>query len=194
MFKFASALMVGAIVSFGSAATAATIDFSTASNGPNTPYVEDGLSFDIARIVSGNCSTNGDHCLALNDNEVSVLTKVGGGTFSLASFWFELLGRGKGGREPILNTLTIMSNLGGLLNLGVLEFDHNDGGQVFDLTLLPLFQNVTSLIFTTTDGGNVRVDDLVLAGGPSQVPLPAGGALLLMALAGVGLVKRRKLV
>ena len=189
--RFSGAVAIIAFC-FGTSMPAATLDFTGAQNGHQTPYVEDGLSFDIARIVSGNCGI-AKGCAALNDNEVSVLTKVGGGTFSLTNFWYELLGKGSGGKKPTTNTLNVMSNLGGLLSFAADVVGHNDGGHVADLTMLPLFQNVTSLTFSTTNGGNVRLDDFGLSI-PSTVPLPATAWMLFTGIAALAGIRRRKVV
>ena len=79
--------------------------------------------------------------------------------------------------------LTITTNLGGLLVLGMSLSD-----TVIDLTSLFGFSDVTSITFTST-GGNVRFDDL---GIPSAVPLPAAGLLLLGALGGLTVMRKRK--
>ncbi|MBC7479379.1 MAG: VPLPA-CTERM sorting domain-containing protein [Pseudorhodobacter sp.] len=184
-----SALLSAALVMAGAAASfAATVDFTGAGEQGGGSYTEDGLVFDDIRIVNGNCdSASGRPCGALNDNETSTLTQVGGGTFTLSSFWYQLLGNG----NP--NTLTVMSDLGGLLTFASDVVGHNDDGHTVDLTGLALFQNISSLTFSTTDGGNVRIDDLVLAGtGPSEVPLPAGGLLLLGGLGALAAFRRRK--
>lgn len=182
----AGLLAAALLLSAAAPSFASTVDFTGASNQGGGSYSEDGLIFDDIRIVSGNCDAASDKpCGALNDNETSVLTQVGGGTFSLSSFWYQLLGNG----NP--NTLTVMSNLGGLLTFASDVVGFNDGGHVVDLTGLALFQNVTSLTFSTIGGGNVRLDDLV---SPSAVPLPAGGLLLLGGLGALTALRRRKLV
>lgn len=184
-----SGLLSAALVMAGAAASfAATVDFTGAGAQGGGSYTEDGLVFDDIRIVNGNCdSASGRPCGALNDNETSTLTQVGGGTFTLSSFWYQLLGNG----NP--NTLTVMSDLGGLLTFASDVVGHNDDGHTVDLTGLALFQNISSLTFSTTDGGNVRIDDLVLAGtGPSEVPLPAGGLLLLGGLGALAAFRPRK--
>ena len=177
---------VAASVGFATVGNATTVDFTGASNQGGGVYAEDGLTFDDIRIVSGNCdASSGKRCGAFNDNETSILTKVGGGTFTLASFWFELLGNGTG------NTFFVATNLGGWLSFPVSIFDHNDGGQVVDLTLLALFQDVTWIEFYTEKGGNVRLDDLALKA-VAPVPLPAAGLLLAGGLGAMGMLRRRR--
>lgn len=178
---FASCLAAGS--AFG-----ATLTF----DGPNVdPYVEDGFVVDEARIVSGNCeSTSGDPCLALNDNETSVVTTVDSSTFTASSFWFQLLGIGTD------NTLTVSSSSGGLLDLPVSEFGFNDGGQFFDLSALPDFETfwtgITSLTFASSDGGNVRIDDISVTGDVAPIPLPAAAFGLLAALGLLGAAGARR--
>lgn len=166
----------------------ATLTFDGSTSGP---YVEDGFLVSDARIVSGNCeSASGDPCLALNDNETSVVTSTGGDAFSIASFWFQLLGEGTD------NTLTVTSSAGGTLDLSVSDYGFNDGGQVFDFTSLPdfgtLWSSLSSLTFTSSGGGNVRVDDITVSGDVAPVPLPAAAAGLLAALGLLGAVRARR--
>lgn len=161
-------------------ASASTVNFDSGPNGPQTPYIENGYSFDYVRVVGGPCAV-GD-CAALNRRETSVLTQVGGGSFDLTSIWFYLNGRG--GR----NLLSI--------------FDTNDTTHRFDLTQADYntntgydigldFTDVTSITFVSgKNKGNARFDNLGLT--PSAVPLPAGGLLLLGALAGLAALRRRK--
>lgn len=183
IFATALALSAGA---FATTSVASTLDFTGAGAQGGGAYTEDGLSFDDIRIVNGNCdAASGKACGALNDNETSILTKVGGGTFSLSSFWYQLLG--KGSRES--NTLIVTTNLGAMLTFAANLVGHNDGGHVVDLTALSAFKNITSLTFSTNNGGNVRIDDL---GIPAAVPLPAGGLLLIGGLGALAALRRRK--
>lgn len=189
----ALAMSTAVLVSHG--ATAATVDFTDAQPQGGGAYTEDGLAFNDIRIVNGNCDAlSGKGCGAFNDNETSVLTKVGGGTFSLTSFWYQLLGRGSGGgKNFVSNTFTVSSNTGGFLSFVADVVGHNDGGHYADLSLLALFQNVTSLTFKTNGGGNVRLDDLAIyAPPPAPVPLPAAGLMLMAGIGGLAALRRRK--
>ena len=163
-----------------SGANASTVSFDGGPNGPRTPYVENGYSFDYARIVGGPCDV-GD-CAALNQGETSVLTQVGGGSFDFTSVWFYLNGKGGG------NLLSI--------------FDTNDATHRYDLTQASYatnvgydialdFLGVTSISFLSgSNKGNARFDSLGLS--PSAVPVPAGGLLLFGAIAGLAALRRRK--
>ena len=155
----------------------ATLDFTDAGAQGGGTYAEDGLIFGTdVRIVDGNCtSSSGPECGALNRNETTTLTSITAELFSLDSIWFKALGAN--------SVLTITTNLGGLLVLGMSLSD-----TVIDLTSLFGFSDVTSITFTST-GGNVRFDDL---GIPSAVPLPAAGLLLLGALGGLTVMRKRK--
>lgn len=184
------ALLACSTAFVGTGVTAATLTF----DGANTdPYFEDGFVVDPARIVNGNCDgASGAPCLALNDNETSAVTADDGSAFSITSFWFQLLGRGTD------NTLTVTSSSGGSLSLDASTYGTNDGGQVFDLTSLAdyatAWSDILSVTFASSDGGNVRIDDIGLegGGGVAPVPAPAAGLLLLSALGGIAFAKRRK--
>lgn len=195
MKKLLAALAMSTAMLASHAAVAATVDFTDAQPQGGGIYAEDGLSFDDIRIVNGNCDAiSGKGCGAFNDNETSVLTQIGGGEFTLTSFWYQLLGKGRGGKKNfVTNTFTVTSNLGGILNFAANLVGHNDGGHVVDLTTLNLFQNVTSLTFSTNGGGNVRLDDLAIDG-PSPVPLPAAGLMLLAGLGGLAALRKRKTI
>ncbi|MFN4158431.1 MAG: hypothetical protein ACK4GO_08530 [Gemmobacter sp.] len=154
------------VVTMGtSAALAATLTFNGSDD--SAFVVTDG------RVVSGRCGPSGPECLALNNrSKTTTITAADGGVFSAVSFWFQLLGQGTN------NTLFVESSGGGSVALDVATFGANNGGQVFSLANLAGFMNITSLTFQSSNGGNVRVDDVTLDS-VSAVPLPASGLLLL---------------
>lgn len=147
------------------------------------PYIENGFQFDIARIVNGNCNVK--PCMALNTNETSILTRVGGGVFSLSSFWFQILGK------PATLTVKSYSGVNLLETVALTEavYPHNNGGQVFT----HLFDNITSISFHDSGKGNLRIDDLTVSTPTvNSVPLPAAFPLLMAGLAAMGFVGRRR--
>lgn len=170
---------------------AATVDFNGSPNGVSSPLVTGGFSFDVARIVNGNCATL--ECLALNpakgqsaaDFVVMTLDAVTPTAFNLSSVWLYLTGTqsnlvvtGYDAMGAILNSATYTSP----------AFPNNAGGT---LNFAGLFDNVFSISFTNTGKGNVRVDD-INAAAIATVPLPAAGGLLIAAMAGLGMFGRRR--
>lgn len=166
-----------AVAGCAGAAQAATVNFDGAKTDP---YLESGFSFTPARLVSGNCLSG--QCLALNDNETTGMTLVSPpGPFTLASLYFKLLGNGTG------NTLTISGSNGTALSFSVPTYAKNTYHQALFTTE---FQDVTSIIFSTTEGGNVRIDDVGAT--PAPIPLPGASLLLIGGLGALGAVSRRK--
>ena len=159
---------------------AVTIGFGT-SAGTVTPYVESGFTVDIARIVNGNCLSGA--CLALNDNEVSILSKVGGGVFTLDSFWFQLVGNG----NPNQLTVTSYSDSTPIttIHLAVPAYDHNTG-YVYSVA----FPDITRIVFDANGGGNIRIDDINVS--IAQTPLPSALPLFAIGLGVISLLGWRR--
>lgn len=176
---FAGAVAALAAGTLGASASAAIVSFDGQSPGVQSPFVEDGFVIDPARIVNGNCLAA--PCLALNDNEQTTITHESGLPFTLNSFWFQLLGTGN------VNTLTVTAD-GVAFMFAESMFPHNNGGQFVDLSGNPAFKNITSLMFSTFGGGNVRIDDLDL----TPIPLPAALPLMAMGLGAAGFFARKR--
>lgn len=142
------------------------------------------LDEDSPGIIPGRCtgSVSGPDCLGVNSVGAATLS-ITSGTFSITSFWFQLLGR--------MDDL-IVTTSNGTLTLLESIYDHNNGGQVIDVSGDARFQNITSLSFLTNTG-NARVDDIVVdLPNPAPVPLPASALLLLAGVGGLAAVRRRK--
>ena len=168
-------------------AAAATISFGGADVDP---YVEGGLTIDVVRIVNGNCGTA--PCMALNDQETPELTKVGGGTFTLNSFWFQLIGGGTQGD----NALTVTSFLdGGQIASTTLSSPTYSANTEYTFTPPVGFSGIDAIIFSTPDGGNVRIDDITVSfndSAPSPVPLPGAFMLMGSVVTGAAFVAARR--
>lgn len=178
-----TALLVIGIALASQPSSAVTLTFGATDVDP---YVESSFRIDIARIVNGNCDAGGNNaskpCMALNDNDVSTLTKDGGGVFTLNSFGFELQGNGD------VNQLRVRSYVDATLTSTVLFSIPTYTKNVW-YTYATAFADITSIIFDTNGGGNVRVDDInVLAKDnsptPAATPLPGAVWLLGTILAG----------
>ncbi len=176
----AAVLVVIAGVATSPASAATLIDFS--GDKKADPYVQDEFSFAPARIVNGPCLSGG--CLALNDNETTSLSFLGtSGLFTLSGLSFNLLGKGTG------NALTVTGSNGTSLSYGIGDFAKNT---YHTLVFGDAFANVSSILFSTGGGGNVRIDDLTAAPSPAPVPLPAAAWLLVGGIGALAAVRRRR--
>jgi hypothetical protein len=160
-------------------------------DGSGTPYVENGFQIDPIRIVNGNCDgVSGPSCSALNTNEYMTLSKVGGGAFTLDSFGFEFQG------NPSI--LTVAAYVGAALQSTITFGD----GDAYDdknkwYVVFPAIANITSIVFTDSGKGNIRIDDIGLSyadtctgpncgpnPGPGETPIPGAAFLMGSVLAG----------
>lgn len=156
---------------------AATLDFDSPVPSPLI------LDPDSPGIVGGNCLAG--KCLGVNTQGAATLTVETGYTFSITSFWFQLLGN--------MDDLLVTTDKGSVL-LTEAVYDHNDGGQTY-IASDSIFKDITLLSFIMQTGGrgqagNGRVDDIVYDVAP--IPLPASAVLLLAGLGGLAAVRRKK--
>jgi hypothetical protein len=168
----AAAAFAGLLASAAPAAT--LVDFSGDKNAD--PYLQDGFSFAPARIVNGNCVSNG--CLALNDNETTTMTASS--LFTLSGLSFNLLGRGTG------NYLRLDGSNGTSLTFALADFAKNT---YHALVFGDEFARVSSVTFSTGGGGNVRLDDI--GASPAPIPLPAAAWLMLAGVGALAATRRR---
>lgn len=192
-----AALMATAAFTVGAApvSAATVIDFGSGTGGTGgTPYVENNFTFQPNTIVNGPCDL-GKPCLALNNNETSVMT-FAGGSFDLLGLSFSLLGEGTGQVKGNIFTVTQTGTLNSI-SFSVADFLKNVWHTV---TFGSQFLNVTSITYSTSLGGNVRIDNILASclGCPNEiipvpeVPIPAALPLLLGGLGGLALLGRRQ--
>lgn len=180
LFRLAAAAAFAGAGLFASVGSAATIvDFG--GDKKADPYLQEGFSFDPARIVNGNCVSNG--CLALNDNETTSMTSTAApGLFTLGGLSFNLLGKGTG------NFLKLEGSNGTSLTFSIADFAKNT---YHTLVFGDEFANVSSVLFSTGGGGNLRVDNVSATHSPAPVPLPAAAWLLLGGIGALAATRRR---
>ena len=171
---FAAAACAASLLAVAPASAATvTLDFNSPVPAPLT------LDADSPGIIDGNCADR--PCLGVNKNGPAVLSIASPLTFSVASFWFQLLGNKA--------DMTIETDKGSI-SLTEALYPHNNDGQIFDASLNLIFQDITYLSFLMNKG-NGRVDDIAV-NYPAPVPLPATGLMLLGALGGIAALRRKK--
>jgi hypothetical protein len=189
----AGAAVIGAVALGVGSASAVTIDFGTRS-GSFAPYVEDGLSFNLANLTNGQCPALGA-CLLQNNgaNSTITMTAVDGGAFDLLGFSYQFIGDTKWKR----GVLTVSDGT-------TLTFAQSDlGNSPLTIYLRDAFLGVSQITFSYSGPGTGRLDDVaaehviveqVVAETETRaIPLPASLSLLLAGLAAFGLFggKRR---
>ncbi|QIE56852.1 VPLPA-CTERM sorting domain-containing protein [Pikeienuella piscinae] len=179
-----------AVAFFGGGAGAATVGFDDGKPKKGEAYVEAGFAFDDARIVNGNCMKGA--CAALNKKERMVMTLESGDRFDLNQISFSFLGGSSTKTGKAGNTLTLTADNAATISFSIADF----GKKRFHTVAFDdgFFAGVRSLVFTSSNGGNVRLDAFAAAASAPMpsVPLPASAWLLLGALGGLGFMRRRR--
>lgn len=178
MKLLASTAVMLALGAFGASAATMTVDFDSPVAAPLN------LVPDSPGIVGGNCADDEAPCLGVNSNGEAVLSIAAPETFSLASFWFQLLGND--------DDLTVTTDKGSL-TLAENDYGFNNGGQVIDLSTNAIFTDIAYVSFLTNEG-NARIDDITVSYDDppiGAVPLPAAGWLLIAGLGGLAAMRRR---
>lgn len=175
--RAAAFALIAATVGGATVANSATVTFDFESALPAPFTLLDSAPF----VGPGNCLAG--ECIKVNKNGEDVLSIAPPLTFSVTSFWFQLLGRGD---DMLIETSK------GSLTLLESVFDHNFGF-TFNATTSAIFDGITYVSFIMATEGNGRVDDLTVSyDPPSIVPLPAGGLLLIGGLGALFAMRRRK--
>jgi len=180
----AMAMLVGC----AGAASAQAVDFEdNATDTSFYPLVSDGFSFQGLNIytwTNGPNSANGTNNLIFSGFPI-LMTKVGGGTFSVANLdagqsWYA---SNQGATLDLTGTRADSSTVTASLGLDFM----------FQTYALNGFDNLVSLSFSTTSNGYVAIDNINGAA-TAAVPEPASWALMLggFGLVGGAMRSRRK--
>ena len=186
--KLALGLACAAIMgcSMGTAANAVTITFNGAHPGDTSVTA---LAFKLSptRIVTGNCQAN--PCLGLINTQQTSLTYFANRLFTLQDFWFKLLGTASS------NSLFVDTfGVGGVhLHKYIFSRQNVTPNQAYLFSALvntPQI-NLTKVTFSSVNGGNIRIDNIV-AKAISPIPIPTSLPLLVSAIGFMSLVRRRR--
>lgn len=199
----ADAVTVSENIFFDDAANNGLKNFTTASGDYFlTPTKFQSSSLCADAVVTP--PTNGRCLIEKKQGVVTTLTRTTGGAFTLDDFYFLLTGKGKGGNNSITvtgsNGATSTFSLGAVFANVSLEHGGAAGalvknnGYVASFLTAPydLFQNVTSVTWTAAKHAQIRLDNIGVHYDTPAVPLPAGGLLLIGALGGLAVLRRRK--
>lgn len=179
----ATALTIVGASSASAAIVTLDVDFSGFDNrGTNVALGADFVA-DNLRVQRNRCDVG--HCAALNRNQTINISRTGGGSFTLTSFWYQLLG--------VRSALTTTASNGEVRSYDASAVGNRDGGHTVDSA--SFFNDITLLTFYSAASrpGNLRIDTLSFSyDDPSVVPLPAAVWLLLAGLGGLAVAGRRK--
>lgn len=164
----AAALLAGA-------ASAATL---TMDSNPQVGF----LFSPFATNNSANCPTANDTCLLANNGAQTPVLTYSGGPFDLTGFSFRSVGNTS--NSTLVVTANFADTTTASYSFGPSTYSV---GTAYDIVLN--LTNLNSLEFSHSGGGTSRVDDVVVA---AAVPLPAAGLLLGTAIAGLGVLRRRR--
>lgn len=183
----AAAILIGC----AGAAAAQVVDFEdTTANTYANPLVSDGFSFagwNVYSWINGPNSANGTNNLIFSLNPL-VMTKVGGGAFSVSNLdaglsWYA---SGPGFTLDLVGTRADDSTISATVDLDY----------VFHSYTLNGFDNLVSLSFSSNANGYVALDNIngATAGPAGAVPEPASWAMMLggFGLVGGAMRSRRK--
>lgn len=136
-------------------------------------YTESGFQFSPASLTSGNCPSD-PSCLLQNNGEFSdvSMTTTSGLEFDLDAFSYHFVGD----EQQQRGVLTVSNGTTETFTQAVF------GNDPFTVDLAGLFETVSEITFSYSGPGTGRLDDVVA----TVIPVPAGIALMLTAMAGLG--------